>query len=152
MYDDTLHHAVHNPVQPEPPIVLVTLSSDDWVSDLNYCENDADISSNGVTYTAGHVGISLPSEGQNDGRGVLAIDNYEGNISPLVLAAEEVLVTAKLVLFYSPDIVRREWPELLWRQVSCTPIARGSLIQRSYARELWGPKVHNEIDFPGSRW
>lgn len=152
MTDPTFNHAIHSPLQRQPGFALVTISSTDWSSDLLYCENDADIVSNGLTFVAGHVGISLPNEGEGVARGVMAIDNYAGNITPLLRAAEEIIVKAQIVLLNSPDTIRREWNELLWKNVSCTTIARGTLEQRSYAQELWPPKVHNDKDVPGSRW
>ena len=146
---------IHKFQQPDPALILITLTHPDWADDLYFVENDTNIISNAVTFVASDVQIVLPSASEIAGRGTLAIDNVDTELGLLVLAVSEppISVKAELILASAPDTIIQTWPALEFKSIQFNEsLLAGELSQEDYERELWPPRVMNVIDFPGSRW
>lgn len=99
----------------EAPVLLVTLTHASWAAPLRFCEGGADLVSNGDTFLARAMSVSLPGESRDQGarRGRLALDDTDRAIVSFVRTAPtKPSALLQVVLAGYPDDVELSWPGL----------------------------------------
>lgn len=147
-------HEVNARSQADPPLRLVTLTHADWGFAVRVVENDAPITSNGFVFDYAQAMVTLPSESDIASRGALVIDNVQSGLSGLFLSVGPTIkATVQIVMASQPDVVLKSYTDLNFENLSISgPIIAGELVREDYERELYGPRVMNVEDFPGTGW
>ena len=127
---------------------LLRLRHSTFNNTLYIANNTEPVVSNGNTYLSFPFNWTRPSENNDAPKGEIVMANVGRDIGARLEAASgmsPIEARAQIVLFSSPDTIEKEWDGLELRQVVANDIlARGTLTQRQYARELWPPRRMTE--------
>ena len=132
--------------------LLLTLSHADFEADINFNTSGADITSNGVTYTAYPFDIILPNdEADRSPRAKLTIDNTDRRIVAAVRSLRSApSATFSLVRASAPDVLEVTFPDFKLTNISYDmATVEGDLTLEEFTAEPYPGLLFTPSTFPG---
>lgn len=139
-------------VESDLPLILLTIAHADLASDITVVNNNEDIISNSVTFTAFPFEVGLPkSTGDGVPRASLRISNVAREIGQAIRnITTPATVTIQVVRQDAPDTVEVELPNLRLVNTRVDALSvQGELEFEDLDREAYPAYTFSPAEFPG---